>query len=198
MVWPTILLWRLQSVAATCSPLSRSLPKRMARHGLTVHPEKTRLVDFRSPGRSDPNRDPRRDGEPKGKSFDFLGFTHHWGLSRRGYWVVKRKTARNRWARASRAIWEWCRGHRHDPLIDQAADLGRKLRGHYAYYGITGNFHSLRRFWTEAKRTWRYWLGRRRRDGAMGRERFDRVAAHYRLPEPRIVHRYGGLVANPS
>jgi RNA-directed DNA polymerase len=174
------------------------LPKRMAKHGLTVHPEKTRLVDFRSPRRDDPDRNLKGDDTPQVGTFDFLGFTHYWGRSRRGFWVVKRKTSRSRWKRALHAIWEWCRDHRHDPLIVQGASLGQKLRGHYAYYGITGNFRSLRGFLLQVKRTWRYWLGRRRRSGTMTWDEFAVLLKHYRLPEARIVHPFDRPAANPS
>jgi hypothetical protein len=166
------------------------LPKRMTRYGLTVHPEKTRLVDFRDPQRTHPDRNPKTDGEPKSDTFDFLGFTHRWGRSRRGFRIVTRKTSKSRLNRALRSIWAWCREHRHDPLIAQFTTLSQKLQGHYAYYGVTGNYRSLRGFWQGVKRSWRYWLGRRRRDGAMSWDEFDRLAVRYPLPEARIVHRF--------
>ena len=102
------------------------LSKRFAEHGLRLHPEKTRLVDFRSP--------PRR-----GRSFALLGFTHFWGRSRKGRWIVQRKTAKDRFTRSLREIGQWCRAHRHWPVAAQQAALRRRLQGHYAYYGITGN-----------------------------------------------------------
>jgi RNA-directed DNA polymerase len=181
------------------------LPKRMSNYGLTVHPDKSRLVDFRSPRSSGPVAspsapapEPPREAEPPGASFDFLGFTHFWGRSRRGSWVVRRKTSRSRWKRALHAIWEWCRLHRHHPVNEQAAKLGQKLQGHYAYYGITGNSASLRGFQIAVKRTWHSWLSRRRRDGALTWDAFNVLLEHHRLPEPRIVHGIKRLVANPS
>jgi RNA-directed DNA polymerase len=104
------------------------LPKRFAKYGLTLHPTKTRLTKFRRPKRTDKT-------EPG--SFDFLGFTHYWGKSQKGKWVVKRKTASKRLQRSLRAVTQWCREHRHETLRDQHQTLRRKLQGHYQYYGIT-------------------------------------------------------------
>ena len=113
------------------------LPKRFGRYGLTIHPDKTRLVPFRRP----PLRPTRTGGSPTAGpgTFDLLGFTHYWARSRKGNWVVKRKTAASRFTRAVRTVAPWCRNHRHRPIPEQHQTLCQKLRGHYAYYGITGN-----------------------------------------------------------
>jgi RNA-directed DNA polymerase len=132
------------------------LPKRFAKYGLTLHPDKTRLVRFhppRSHGRAN-------DGESPG-TFDFLGFTHFWAKSQKGNWVVKRQTAKSRYTRAVKALSQWCREHRHLPVAEQCRKLGQKLRGHYAYYGITGNTVSIRRFRHLAEWIWHKWLSRR-------------------------------------
>src|SRR5690606_15376743 len=126
------------------------LPKRFARYGLTLHPEKTRLIDFRRPDRRDP---PAGNGERRG--FAMLGFMHFWGRSRKGRWTIKRKTAAERFARAMRTIWQWCRANRHQPIVEQHRALQRKLRGHYAYYGTTGNSAALGRFLWLTERAWR-------------------------------------------
>ena len=112
------------------------LPKRFGQYGLRLHPEKTKLVDFRSPNRGG-------GGPQKGRSFDLLGFTHYWGQSRKGRWVVQRKTAKDRFSRSVRAADRWCRAHRHRPVRWQCAALRRKLQGHYAYYGNAGNSRAL-------------------------------------------------------
>ena len=103
------------------------LSKRFGKYGLALPPEKTRLVAFQQPRRGvDPD-----DGDGSGPdSFDLLGFTHYWGLSRKGGWVVKRKTAKGRLSRAVKRIGEWCRLHRHRPVIEQWKMLSSKLRGH--------------------------------------------------------------------
>ena len=107
------------------------LGKRLARYGLTLHPDKTRFVDFRN------NRPNGTDHpETNGTSFTFLGFTHIWGKSRAGKNVVRQVS----YARALAAVTDWCRRNRHQPIPDQSAHLSAMMRGHYAYYGISGNF----------------------------------------------------------
>jgi group II intron reverse transcriptase/maturase len=134
------------------------LPKRFGKYGLALHPEKTRLIDFRSPQRRD-STGPA--DQPQQRTFDLLGFTHYWAKSRRGYWVIKQKTAKDRLTRAITRITLWCREHRHRPVGEQHRELVQKLRGHYGYYGITGNSYALSRFLHEVKRRWCYWLNRR-------------------------------------
>ncbi len=167
------------------------LAKRFEKYGLRLHPEKTRLVDFRSPPRSGGG------GSQRERSFALLGFTHFWGRSRKGRWVVKRKTAKDRFTRALRAIGQWCRAHRHWPVAAQQAALGRKLQGHYAYYGITGNGRALARFHYEVRRLWRKWLNRRSWHGRMTWEKFVRLATRYPFPQPRVVHSVYRRAATP-
>ena len=155
------------------------LSKRFGKFGLTLHEEKTRLLDF--------NR-PRGDGR-RSETFVFLGFTHYWGKSRKGNWVVKRKTAKKKLKEGIRKVYQWCRKHRHIPVEEQWRALSRKLAGHYGFYGITGNFRSLKRYYEQSKRGWRKWLNRRSRGKDMPWERFNRLLKRYPLPEPRIVHK---------
>ncbi len=135
------------------------LPKRFGKYGLRLHPDKTKLVDFRRP----PNHpgDGGGRGPTQTRSFTLLGFTHYWARSRKGYWVVKRKTAKDRLARSIRRVSVWCRDHRHEPVKEQHQTLVRVLRGHYAYFGLTGNAPSLAGFFREVQRAWRRWLHRR-------------------------------------
>jgi group II intron reverse transcriptase/maturase len=165
------------------------LAKRFARFGLLLHPEKTRLVRFERPSRSG--------SRPRPETFDFLGFTHYWGRSRRGTPAVLRKTQRARFSRALRAIAQWCSRHRHAPLAEQHRALQQKLRGHYAYYGITGNQPALSRFWWETQRTWKTWLSRRSNRRPLRWERFYLLIARYPLPPPRVVHSVYRLAAKP-
>jgi len=154
------------------------LPKRFARFGLTVHPEKTRLVPFRRP---------RRDGSgPRPGSFDFLGFTHYWARSRRGRWVPKRKTASKRFSRSLRAVNQEMRRARHASIQEQSRILGQKLRGFYGYYGIRGNSRSLSAFLHEARARWKKWLSRRSHKAWVTWEAFDRMVRRYPLPHPRM------------
>jgi group II intron reverse transcriptase/maturase len=162
------------------------LPKRMSKYGLTVPPEKTRLVRFQPPEADDSEPTERSATAPR--TFDFLGFTHYWGRSRRGGWVVKRKTAKGRLKRALQAVSAWCRENRHRPIAEQHRTLTQKLRGHYAYYGITGNFFSLQDFLEGTRRIWRRWLSRRRRGGPLSWPEFLRLEQRYGLPRARVVH----------
>jgi RNA-directed DNA polymerase len=170
------------------------LPKRMSKYGLTVHPEKTRLVRFQPPQGDDSETEERDIPEPR--TFDFLGFTHHWGRSQRGAWVVKRKTAKSRLKRALAALADWCRKNLHLSLREQYHKLVEKLRGHYGYYGIIGNFYSLLEFREGARGVWRRWLSRRRRDGEMTWAEFLRLEKRYSLPRARVVHGLHSRVAN--
>jgi RNA-directed DNA polymerase len=154
------------------------LAKRFAKYGLTLHPEKTKLIDFRRP---------TGNGDGPG-SFDVLGFTHFWGRSQKGNWVVQRKTSRSRFGRALQRVAEWCRKARHLPVREQHKTLVAKVRGHYNYFGITGNSRALSRFLHEVKRAWRKWLGRRSNRARMTWQRFRLLVGRYPLPWPRIVH----------
>lgn len=162
------------------------LPKRFGKYGLTLHPEKTRRLKFVRP----PRRPPEGGGGGGGDTFDFLGFTHYWGRSLAGNTVVKRRTAKDRFSRTLRRVKDYCREHRHDPLRVQQQGLASRLRGHYAYFGITANFAALKRLAHEVKRTWRKWLSTRSRDGRYSWKRMDALLKRLPLPAPRIVHQY--------
>jgi RNA-directed DNA polymerase len=170
------------------------LPKRMSKYGLTVHPEKTRLVRFQPPQAADSETEEREPPEPR--TFDFLGFTHYWGRSQRGIWVVKRRTAKSRLKRALGALLEWCRFNLHRPVAEQHQKLTEKLRGHYGYYGIIGNFVSLQKYREGARRIWRCKLSRRRRGGHLSWAKFLRLEKRYSLPRARVVHGLKSCVAN--
>lgn len=171
------------------------LPKRLGTYGLTLHPDKTRLVPFQRP----PRRVARKDSNegPRPGSFDLLGFTHYWSRSRKGTWVVKRKTAKSRLTRALRTVAQWCRRHRHQPITEQHRTLSQKLKGHFAYYGITGNGSALSMFHCEVTRTWRKWLSRRHRRGGYPWPQFNRLLERYTLPPPVMVHSVYRRAAKP-
>jgi RNA-directed DNA polymerase len=163
------------------------LPKRMARFGLTLHPDKTRLVPFGRPS-TQPPRDASGAGSQPG-TFDLLGFRHYWGRSWRGNWVVKRKTMPGRFGRALKKIALWCRLSRHLSVAEQHQALSLKLHGHYAYFGITGNFEALHRFRDAVRRLWRRWLSRRSGDySTMAWDYFATVLQSYPLPPAQVVH----------
>lgn len=152
------------------------LPKRFGKYGLTLHPTKTRLVRF---GR------PRDDGSPEPESFDFLGFTHYWARSLKGRWVIKLKTAKSRFTRSLRRIREWCRKWRHLPVAQQHQHLSAAMRGHYGYFGITGNSVALGRFAHEVHRAWHKWLARRSQR-SLNWENFEQLVRRFPLPPPRV------------
>jgi hypothetical protein len=132
------------------------LPLRFQKYGLKINSEKTRIVRFSRPQTRKNHRAKVRVG-----TFDFLGFTHYWGRSRKGQWFVMRKSASTRQRRALRAMTLWCRKNRHQPIPEQHRQLCRKLQGHYAYYGITGNSRSIASFRHKVLLVWHKWLNRR-------------------------------------
>jgi len=127
----------------------RVLPKRFAKYELTLHPEKTRLIDLNS----------KRGGS--GRSFEFLGFTHYMGKSRKGHKVLKRKTSSKRLTRAIMNISKFIKLNRHVKLRNLIAAINIKLRGHYSYYGITFNFRGINNFYEMVKHSLFKWLNRR-------------------------------------
>ncbi len=159
------------------------LSKRFEKYGLKLHPEKTRLVRFERPD----SRPPGGDGGSR-SSFDLLGFTHFWGKSRKGSWVVKRKTMSARLSRTLKRISMWCSVHRHLPIKEQHVALSRKLRGHDAYYGITGNARALSLLRLLVRRIWHKWLNRRSWKAALTWTRMNRLLEVLPLPPARVVH----------
>ena len=156
------------------------LPKRMQRYGLTLHPDKTRLLDFRRP--------PAGQCDGKGPStFDFLGFTLHWRRTLRGRWRLGCRTRRARLHRAMSAVYEWCRDHRHCSLDVQHAGLRSRLQGHMNYFGVNGNLRSVSRLCAHALVSWVKWLSRRSQRGRLTWERVRLLLQKYPLPPPRIA-----------
>jgi hypothetical protein len=87
-----------------------------------------------------------------------------------------------------RALLKWCRLHRHDPVAEQHQTLVQKVRGHFVYYGITGNASALQVFRDAVERIWRKWLARRRRRGFLSWASFGRLLERFRLPAVVVVH----------
>jgi group II intron reverse transcriptase/maturase len=152
------------------------LPKRFARYGLTLHPEKTRLVRFKKPA----------EGAEEPESFNFLGFTHYWGKSHHGYWVIKLKTAKDRLARSLKRLSGWLRKVRHEPVAEQQRQLAAKVRGHIQYYGIRGNSEAINNFVYRTTLLWKKWLSRRSRKAKKDWQWFRGVLERFPLPRPKI------------
>lgn len=155
------------------------LPKRFEKYGLTIHPEKTRLMSFYPPERQGGQR----------SSFDFVGFTHYWDLSRKGRNFVRRVTRRERFTRALQNVREYCRKTMAEPVQEQWKGLCVRMRGHYGFYGITGNARALSRYRYMVGRIWWHSLNRRSGHKAKGWEWFNRkILPRYPLPPARVVH----------
>jgi len=157
------------------------LPKRFARLRLTLHPQKTRLLESRKPAR-------RETADQGNGTFDFLGFPHYWAQSRLGTWVLKRRTAKQRVRRAQQALWQWCRHNRHRPLKEQYQALCQKVRGPSQDYAMRGNYRALESLLASVRKAWRYWLSRRSRESYIPWDKFERLLAVFPLPQPRIIH----------
>jgi RNA-directed DNA polymerase len=163
------------------------LPKRFEKYGLTLHPEKTRLIEF--------GRYAAKNAKKQGKkpaTFNFLGFVHICARSRKGKFTVHVKTIAKRLRRGLKAVGDWCKRHRHDPVKEQQKTLNAKLRGHYQYYGRPTNYRSIWQFYRRVQRIWKEWLGRRTRGKRLTWERFKDILRQFPLLLPRITHAWAG------
>jgi RNA-directed DNA polymerase len=164
--------------AEDAQKLMRVLPKRFEKFGLSIHPEKSKVIDFKWPSKFS---DKHENG-----TFDFFGFTHFWGRSRNGNWVIKRQTMRKRQARAMRNLYLYCRNNKHEPVKEQYRMLCSKLHGLYNYYGVICNYRALLMLYEHARSSWRRWLGRRTRNGYICWEKFEVFLNVWKLPRPSI------------
>lgn len=154
-----------------------TLPKRMAKYGLNIHPEKSKLVKFI------PN------ANTKPPTIDFLGFTHYWAKSVKGRSIVKRRTTSKGLGKGIKKIEDSCRFNRHEPLKAQYNILRSKLNGLYQYYGIRSNFNALKTFYQSALKRWYYWLNKRSQTNSYTWRGYKGLIRHFVLPRPRIIHK---------
>jgi group II intron reverse transcriptase/maturase len=164
--------------------IMKALPKRFAKYGLEINAEKTSLISFRRP----PRGYSRRTHGPKPGTFSFLGLTHYWGKTKKGWYTIKWRTDRRRLSRSTSTFWQWCRNHRHFSVEDQHKALCAKLRGYYQYYGVPFNSAALELVYFKVTRAWRYWLNRRGGRKKLKWSTFQRLMSEFQLPRPRIVH----------
>lgn len=157
--------------------------KRLDRYGLQLHPEKTRLLHFDS-GQARKSKD--EGVQPP--TFNFLGFQHYFGKSRRGNLTYRIRTIGKRLSRSLKAIGLWCRKNRHRLVRQQWETLSQKLRGHYEYYGRSMNFRCLRQFYRGTLRLRHKWLSRRHGREPLSWEKFKLLLTRFPLPRPRITH----------
>jgi RNA-directed DNA polymerase len=159
------------------------LPKRFAKYGLTLHPEKTRLLEF---GRCALGKAKRQGRKPD--IFAFLGFTHICAQSRKGTFTVHVRTMSKRLRRGLNEIAQWCQAHRHEPVDQQQKTLNAKLRGHTQYYGRPTNYRGILKFYRGVQHIWRRWLSRRTRGGPISWEKYNAILRRHPLLSPRIMH----------
>jgi group II intron reverse transcriptase/maturase len=155
------------------------LPQRMKRYGLALHPDKTRLIDFRRPSRN-------QFGGKGPATFDFLGFTVYWRRGRRN-WGRWYKTRRARLRRAIDAVSDWCQKHRHWSVRQQHAGLVRRINGHFNYFGVSGNIRSLAQLVNQVCHIWFKWLRRRSQRSRLTWQRYEDMRKVYPLPRPRLT-----------
>jgi RNA-directed DNA polymerase len=133
----------------------------------------------------------------KSETFDYLGFTHIAGRDRQGRYLVKRKTSRKRLNKSLKAVNQWCKRYRHTPVSWQCKELRKKLIGHYNYYGVRGNFDSLKNFRHGVLKVWKNSL--MRRSQKVNRDRiYNLVNQLFPLPNPRITHPEGWFSIDPG
>jgi group II intron reverse transcriptase/maturase len=161
------------------------LPKRLEKHGLEMHPVKTRLVRFTKPANAEELKHGARPG-----TFNFLGFKHYWKKSRKGNLMIARKTERDRLSRALAKMADWCKEVMHRRIKEQHKELSRKLKGYYGYFGITGNYPSLSNYIRQVERIWMKWLNRRSRKRNLNWIKMGNILKLFPLPSPKIVHSY--------
>jgi RNA-directed DNA polymerase len=161
------------------------LRERLAAYGLELHPDKTRLLEFGRYAAS--NR--KRNGRGKPETFDFLGFTHVCGKTRKGRFIVLRLTMRKRLRAKLLEIKTALRPRWHDPVPEVGKWLGSIIRGHLNYYAVPLNFTAVAAFHHQVTCYWRRALSRRSHKAHVTWERMHRIARRW-LPPVRIMHAY--------
>jgi len=155
------------------------LPLRLGKYGLTLHPEKTKLIEL------------KKGEKQQGGTFDFLGFTHYMSTSLKGKPVLKRKTSSKKMRLSLKRMDEWIRLNRHTHIVVLISDLNQKLKGHYAYYGITFNSRKLNSYYEQTKRMLHKWLNRCGGKRVWNWERYVRLITEWMpIEQPRIYHSY--------
>ena len=161
-----------------------ALRERMTQHGLELHPDKTRMLNF---GRGVWEKVRRQNQQIS--TFDFLGFTHYCGKSRKGNFKLGVKTSGKKFRKCCRAMNLWLKGVRN---VQQAKEwwslVKSKLRGHYQYYGVSGNYQAINRYYRQTLRMMFKWLNRRSQRKSFNLKTFAEYLKRYPLPTPRIVH----------
>jgi RNA-directed DNA polymerase len=166
-----------------------ALRKRLGKFGLTLEPTKTKLVEF---GRFAQRHAGKR-GRKRPETIYFLGFTLYCTRNQKGNFKVGLRTERSRLRRSLSHLYDLMRRMRHLPVREQVINLNRVLRGHYAYYGIAGNFRALQKVHRAVERYWRKMLSSRSRAGKITWEQFHAIKARLPLQRPRLALSYSEL-----
>ncbi len=168
------------------------LKERLAKFGLALYEDKTRLIEFvRLPALARRQRGERRPG-----TFAFLGFTHSCGWTRDGRFIVKRKTQSQRLTRKLKALRQEASRHMHATLAEQHCWCSSILRGHYGCYGVPHSFPALSAFHGEVRRIWLRCLQRRSQKArCLNRDRFSAMPERFPPPDPKITHPWTMSVA---
>ena len=164
--------------------LRSAMAERLAKFGLELHPDKTRVLRFGRFAR----RDSQRQGRRRPEVFDYLGFTHIAGQSLDGAFQLQRHTSRKKRAAKLHALRAEMRKRMHEPVAKQHQWLCSVLRGHYNYYGVPTNFRQLRSFRHEVERSWLRRLQRRSQRAGKTMQQLEQFRLRYPLPAPRITH----------
>ena len=162
--------------------------ERLAKFGLMVHPEKTRLIKFGKYARR--RRQKRGEGEPE--TFTFLGFTHECAVARTGGFKLKRTTVRKRLEAKLQEVKQSLRQRMHDTVATTGGWLRQMLTGYYQYHAIPGNLAALKRFRERIQQHWRRSLRRRSQGRAPNEAKLARLFARW-VPRPQTLHPYPGV-----
>jgi len=171
--------------------VQEALRKRLGKFGLTLEPSKTKLVEF---GRFAQKWASKR-GRKRPETIYFLGFTLYCTRNQKGNFRVGMRTEKSRLRRSLMRLQEQMRRMRHLPIREQADHLNQRLRGHYAYYGIAGNFRALQRVHRAVERYWRKMLSSRSWKGEIWWKKFHEIKARFPLLRPKLYLPYTELQA---
>ena len=166
--------------------IHKELKDRLKSNGLMVNEDKTKIMSF---GRYE--KENARNQGRKANTFDFLGITHYIAVSRKGNFKIGRKTAKKRMRRSCVAMNQWLSQNRNAMTLKELwGQLTAKIKGHYAYYGVSDNSHSINVYYYRVIQMVYKWLNQRSQKPSMSWQKFDLLLKRFPLPQPQIVHRF--------
>jgi len=166
--------------------ITTALKNRFSKYELEIHPEKSRKFSFGRFEVENANRQKRR-----ASTFDFLGFTHFCDMTRKGWFKVGRKTSRKKFVKKCKEMTVWLKSVRNTAKPKEWWNtLNSKLRGHFQYYGVSGNYESIKAFYKHTVKMLHKWLNRRSQKKSMNWENFNKYLKCYPIPKPKIAHNF--------